>query len=88
MASMWTVAVLDVEAVGLLDAVAVGLLDGVLRCIVVVGTVVSTLYCTLASFSFTLSLYSFSFHPLFLPSEVDLVSREEIINISVLDRCR
>jgi hypothetical protein len=46
------------------------------------------LYCTLVSFSFTLSLFSFSFLPLFLPFEVDLVSREEVINVSVLDICR
>jgi hypothetical protein len=85
---MWTVGVLDMVAVGLLDAVAVGLLDGVLRSIVVVRTVVSTLYCTLVSFSFTLSLFSFSFHPLFLPFEVDLVSREQVLNVSVLDICR
>jgi len=67
-----------VVAVGLLDAVVVSLLDGVLRC-VVFGTVVSALYCTLVSFSFSHSLSPF----LFLCFIVDLVFGE-VVTLSVL----
>jgi len=79
---MAAVGLLDVVAVGLLDVVAVGLLEGVLRW-VVVGTVVSALYCTLVSFSFSHSLSPI----LFLPFIVDLVFGE-VVTLSVLRNCR